>query len=151
AEVKVDLRKVRNLPESQGFVNHFLVDPQREHGFLAAFHPKYRLVFGYVFPRGEFPWLNVWESNTADMLTRGLEFSNTPIHGTFKALMKTPELWGVATHDWLNAKSELHKRFWTFSVRVPDGFRGVKDVVFHDGSIEVVEQETSRRVTVPSD
>jgi hypothetical protein len=149
AEVKVDLRKVRNMPESPGFVNNFLVDPAREHGFLTAYHPKYQLVFGYVFPRGEFRWLNLWESNTADMLTRGLEFSNTPIHGTLKALMKAPELWGVPTHEWLNAKSELKKRFWAFSVHVPSGFRGVKDVVFRDGRIGVVEQETSRTIPVP--
>ena len=149
AEKQIDLQKVRNLPESEGFVNNFLVNPQREYGFLTAFHPKYSLVFGYVFPRADFPWLNLWESNSRDMLTRGLEFSNTPVHGTFKALMKQPELWGVPTFEWLNAKGELKKRFWAFSLRVPAGFTAVGEVVFRDGRIAVIEQNTSREYDVP--
>jgi len=149
AEVKVDLRKVRNLPTSPGFVNNFLVDPQRDLAYLAVYHPKYRLVFGYVFPRAQFPWLNIWESNTADMLTRGLEFSNTPVHGTLKALMQTPQIWGIPTYEWLNARSEIKKRFWAFSVHVPDGFQGVGDVLMRDRKIQVVEQGTSRLVAVP--
>lgn len=149
AEKAVDLRKVRNLPNSPGFVNHFLVDPRRGYGFLVAFNPKHKLVFGYVFPRAEFPWLNLWESNSPDMLTRGLEFSNTPVHGTFKALMKNQELWGVPTFEWLDAKRELKKQFWAFSLRVTEGFKGVADVRFGDGRIEVVEQGTARPYAVP--
>lgn len=149
AETKIDLRKVRDLPESQGYVNHFLVDPKREYAFFTAFHPKRHLVFGYVFPRAEFPWLNVWESNSPGMLTRGMEFSNTPVHGTMKKLVQTPELWGVPTFEWLDAKSDLKKRFWIFSLEVPNGFQGVGDVKFNDGRITVEEMTTSRGYPVP--
>jgi hypothetical protein len=149
AEQKIDLRKVRDLRESAGFVNNFLVDPKREYGFLVAFHPKYRLVFGYVFPRADYPWLNVWEANSPDMLTRGLEFSNTPVHGTLKTMMKTPELWGTRTFDWLDARSELTKRFWAFSLDVREGFRGVADVRFRAGRIEILEHGSSQTLVVP--
>jgi hypothetical protein len=149
AETSIDLRKVRKMDQSPGFVNHFEVDPQRQYGYLAAYHPKHRLVFGYVFPRAEFAWLNVWEANSPEMLTRGLEFSNTPVHGTLKALAKTPELWGTPTFDWLNAKGELRKRFWAFSVEAPQDFRGIADVRFDNGRIEVVEQGGKRTLTVP--
>lgn len=149
AEKTIDLRKVRNLPQSQGFVNNFLVDPQREYGFLAAFHAGYGLVFGYVFPREEYPWLNVWEANSPEMLTRGLEFSNTPVHGTLRTLVKTPALWGTATFNWLPAKQRITKRFRAFSMRAPKDFRGVGDVRFRDGNIEILEQGTSRVLRVP--
>jgi len=151
AEEGIDLRAVRKLAKSSGFVNNFLVDPARQYGFFTAFHPQYRIVFGYVFPRADYAWMNIWEENSPQMLTRGMEFSNTPVHGTLRALMKTAELWGVPTFDWLNAKSQLKKRFWAFSVRVPDGFLGVGDVVFGDGRLEVVEQTTSKRISVPND
>jgi len=38
AEIAIDLRTVRDIPRS-GFVNNFLVDPTREYGFFAAYHP----------------------------------------------------------------------------------------------------------------
>lgn len=151
AEKTVDLRTVRKLEQSPGFVNHFLVDPKRSDGFFTAFHPRHRLVFGYVFPRADYPWLNIWESNSPEMLTRGMEFSNTPIHGTLKVLMKTPELWGHRTFDWLDAKAELKKTFWLFSLQVPENFAGVADVQRSGGSIVVIEKATQRRYEVPQE
>jgi len=149
AEKTVHLRSVRNLQKSPGLVNHFLVDAKRQYGYFAAFHPRYRLVFGYVFPRAEYAWLNVWENNDPEMLTRGMEFSNTPVHGTMKALVATPRLWDVPTFDWLNAKSELKKHFLAFSVRVPDGFKGVANVEFRDGHIDVIEESSGKAIRVP--
>lgn len=151
AEKDIDLRIVRKLAKPAGFVNNFLVDPSREYGFFAAYHPKSKTVFGYVFPRADYPWMNIWESNSPEMLTRGMEFSNTPVHGTLKAIMKTTELWGVPTFDWLDAKSERKKRFSAFSLRAPDGFKGVADVIVRAGRIEVVEQTTSKRIAVPNE
>ena len=96
--------------EQSGFVNNFLVDPKEEFGYLTAVNPEQRLLLGYLFRRTEFPWLNVWEANeaaTSDqpaMLTRGLEFSNTPTHGSFKAMVAVPKLWDVPAYEWLNAR-----------------------------------------------
>jgi hypothetical protein len=149
AEKTVDLRTVREKPGSGGFVNNFLVDPSREHGFFAAYHPGQRLVFGYVFSRAEFPWLNIWESNTDDMLARGMEFSNTPVHGTMKALMKSPTLFGTPTYEWLNAKSKTVKHFMAFSTRVPAGFQGVSDVQVTPHELVIVERGSAHRISLP--
>src|SRR5436190_14093374 len=122
-----DLRSVRNVPQS-GFVDNFLVDPTRELGFFAAFHPRLKVLFGYIFPRRSFPWLSIWEANNADMLARGMEFSNTPTHGTMKELVKTPALFGVPAYEWLDAKGRITKKFAAFSVKAPEGYKGVADV-----------------------
>lgn len=143
AESAIDLRVVRNIPKS-AFVNNFLVDPSREYGYFAAVHPKYRLVFGYVFRRAEFPWLNIWEANNPEMLTRGMEFSNTPVHGTFKALVKSASLFGVPTYEWLDGKSRITKRFAAFVARTPDGYSGVADVRVNPGKLEIIEHERGR-------
>jgi len=146
-----DLRKVRDIPES-GFVNNFLVDPASEYGFLSAFNPKNHVLIGYVFRRSEFPWLNIWEANNEKMLTRGLEFSNTPPHGTAKRLARTPELWDAPGYDWLDAKGELRKTFAAFTTKVPAGYRGVARVNWdrkqHGGRIEVVERETGKSISL---
>lgn len=142
----IDLRRMRNLKSSPGFVNDFLVDPSRAYGFFAALNPKLRLLFGYVFPRAHFRWLNVWEANDAEMYTRGMEFSNTPLHGTMKVMVRSPQLWGTPTFEWLDAKGKLSKRFCAFSARVPEGYKGVADIRISGGNLEIVERETGKTV-----
>jgi hypothetical protein len=142
----LDLRCVRR--QGAVFVNQFLVDPKREWCFFAALHPRKQLLFGYAFPRVEFPWLNVWEANNGQMLTRGMEFSNTPVHGTTKAFMKTQQLFGVPTFEWLNAKGKLAKRFCAFSVLVPEGFQGVEDVIVSGEELTIMEKGARRKVVV---
>ncbi len=150
AETRIDLRTVRNI-ERSGFVNNFLVDPAREYGFFAAVHPRLRLLFGYVFRRDQFPWLNIWEANNEEMLTRGMEFSNTPTHGTMKALVEAPRVFDTPAYEWLEAKGRLRKRFAAFSVRAPEDYKGVGDVRIGSGRLEIVERETGRVMTLEFD
>src|SRR5207247_9184558 len=90
------------------------------------------------FPRKNFPWLSIWEANNPDMLTRGMEFSNTPTHGTMKALVKAPELFGVPAYEWLDAKGKIAKRFAAFSARVTEDSKGVADVRVAGSKREIV-------------
>jgi len=133
AETPITLRTVRDT-ERSNLVNNFLVDPKGEFGYFTAVNPEQRLLLGYVFRRTEFPWLNVWEASqpaTNDqplMLTRGLEFSNTPTHGSLKAIVAVPRLWDVPAYEWLDARATLVKKFCAFSAEVPEGFKGVQEV-----------------------
>lgn len=142
ADTRVDLRTANTA--RAGFVNNFQVDPARRYGWFVA--SRGALLFGYVFLRQEFPWLNIWESNTPQMLTRGMEFSNTPTHGTMRRLVAVPELWGTPAYEWLEARGTLRKRFAAFSARAPEGWRGAVDVRVQDGALEIVEEGTGRVV-----
>jgi hypothetical protein len=108
--IKCDLSVFSREQHSQ-LVNSFLVDPAQEFGRFTATHPRHGLEVEYVFRRVEFPWLNVWENHDDRHLTRGMEFSNTPIHGTMKRLMQTLAIWETPVCDWIDAKSTLTKRF----------------------------------------
>jgi hypothetical protein len=101
AETGIDLRRVRDI-SSSAFVNNFLVDPALDLGFFTAFHPRRKLLFGYLFARKDFPWLNIWEANDPGMLARGMEFSDTPTHGTMRDLVKSPQLFGAPAYEWLD-------------------------------------------------
>jgi hypothetical protein len=150
AEEPIDLRTVRNIPRS-GFVNNFLVDPAGEYGFFAAHHPGLKLLFGYVFPRKNSSWLSIWEANNPDMLTRGMEFSNTPTHGTMKELIKAPEVFGIPAYEWLDGKGKITKTFAAFSARVPEGYKGVADVRRAGQKLEIVERETGQMIKLDFD
>jgi hypothetical protein len=147
----IDLRRMRDLKSSPGFVNDFLVDPSREYAFFAAVNPKLGLLFGYVFPRAQFRWLNVWEANDSEMYTRGMEFSNTPVHGTMKVLVQTPQLWGTPAFEWLDARGKLSKRFCAFSARVPETYKGVADIRISGSNLEIVERETGAALRLELD
>jgi len=142
----VDLRHVRQ--RGPVLVNSFLVDPDRDWGFFAAFHPAKQMVFGYAFPRADFPWLNVWEANDDTQLARGMEFSNTPVHGTMKALIKPPQLFGVPAFEWLDARSRRRKRFCAFSVRVPERYNGVAGVAVRGEELTIVERESDKQLVI---
>ena len=81
--------------------------------------PRQGLEVEYLFRREQFPWLNVWENYDDRLLARGMEFSNTPIHGTMKRLMQTPAIWGTPVYDWIDAKSKLTKGFKATITSVP--------------------------------
>jgi hypothetical protein len=130
-------------------VNSFLVEPPREWGFFTAFHPRFALIFGYVFPRSEFPWLNVWENNDERSQARGMEFSNTPHHGTMKTLIRSHEVWDVPAYEWLDARSTVSKRFMAFLHPVPPDFRGTADVRVLGDALEIEELGTARTFRVP--
>ena len=154
AEVPVDLTRVRTVEQS-GFVNNFLVDPSARFGYFAVSNPELRLLFGYVFRREDFSWLNIWEADEPEQkdhpgtLARGMEFSDTPVHGSLRALLAEPRLFDTPTFEWLNAKSRLVKRFCAFSSELPEDFNGVQSLAVSSDSLEIVEKGRGRKVILP--
>src|SRR5262249_39832601 len=39
-----------------------LMDPARTLVFVTSFHPDKQLLYGYLFRRAEYPWLQIWDS-----------------------------------------------------------------------------------------
>ena len=130
-------------------VNSFLVDTSRELGFFTAFQRRFDLLFGYAFPRADFPWLNVWENNEEQLQARGMEFSNTPHHGTMKTLISSSHVWGVPAYEWLDALSSVRKRFTVFLCPVPRDFCGTADLRLLGDALAITEQSTARIFQVP--
>jgi hypothetical protein len=117
-EIECNLETFSIKPH-RDLVNSLLLDDRIELEHFTAYHPGYRLLFGYVFRRSEFPWLNIWENYDSRMLTCGMEFSNTPRHGTMRKLIQTPKLWNVPVYDWVDAKAKLTKTFVAFLEEFP--------------------------------
>ncbi len=143
-----DLSRYSEVPHKD-LVNSFLADPKREWAFFTVFQRRLALLFGYVYARADFPWLNVWQCNTEEMQTRGMEFSNTPHHGTMKTLIRASEIWGVPTYEWLDAHSAVHKRFIAFLHPVSESYRGTADIRIGPQALEIVERDSGHVFKVP--
>ncbi len=133
----------------EDLVNSFLADTKREWAFFTAFQRRLALLFGYVYARADFPWLNVWQCNNEKMKTRGMEFSNTPHHGTMKTLISASHIWDVPTYEWLDAHSTVRKRFIAFLHPVPRDYRGTADIYVRSKALEIVESGTGHVLKVP--
>jgi len=114
-----DLRVFNRDPVSSAFTTH-LMDPNRETAFFAAFAPAFKLAFGYVWRRADFPWLGIWEENhsrtnppwNGQTLTRGMEFGASPMPESRREMIDRGRLFGVPTYRWLPAKSRAEVKYW---------------------------------------
>src|SRR5206468_94720 len=69
----VDLRVAPGDPH---YLDHAttLLDPTRKLAWVTALHPARRLVFGYLFKREEYPWIQYWGNYPATgKFARGME------------------------------------------------------------------------------
>jgi hypothetical protein len=77
-----------------------------------------------------------------------MEFSDTPVHGTARAILKMPNLWGKPTFELLDAKGSLHKRFAAFSASTPAHFRGVRDIVVEGAHLRILGENGGGAIDV---
>lgn len=129
-------------------VNSFLVDPAREYGHFAAWNAEEKLLIGYVFRKSDFRWLNVWECNDERRQTRGMEFSNTPIEGTMRALAESSPIWGVPIYEWLPARGRIEKSYAAFLNQIDKSFSGVGEVSVSLNAINVFGASRQPAITI---
>jgi hypothetical protein len=129
-------------------VNSYLVETAGEWASFAAWNSHLGALLGYAFRVVEFPWFNVWENHDDRLKTRGMELSNTPIEGTTRALMATPQVFGVPTFEWLSARSQIRKTFFSFSIDVPHDYRGVGSIEFDGKNLTVTELGTREKINL---
>ena len=125
-----DLRVYTAAEASCAFTTH-LMDTEREDAFFLAFSPAYRLAFGYLWKRADFPWLGIWEENhsrtsppwNGNTMARGMEFGVSPIPESRRAMIDRGNLFGVPAYRWLAARGRLAAEYWAIaqsSVEVPE-------------------------------
>ncbi|HEV3214744.1 MAG TPA: hypothetical protein VGZ27_03430 [Vicinamibacterales bacterium] len=119
-----DLRLFTAEERSSAYTAH-LMDPRREDAFFVGYSPEFRLAFGCVWKRADFPWLGIWEENHSrtaapwnqQTLARGMEFGVSPIPESRRAMIDRGRLFGVPTYRWLAARSQVTVEYWIVAAR----------------------------------
>jgi hypothetical protein len=114
-----DLRILNDAPVSSAFTSH-LMNTEREYAFFVAFSPVFRLAFGYIWKREDFPWLGIWEENhsrsippwNGNTLARGMEFGVSAMPESRGKMIDRNALFGVPTYRWIPAKSCVEVEYW---------------------------------------
>lgn len=149
----IDGRKLnmRVSPPSSGWTDHTTcqMDPSRTLVFVTALNPEKKLLFGYVFRREDYPWLQSWEYYPADgAWARGLEFSTQPFDVPRREAIQMNSLFETPTYRWLPAKSRIASHFLMFLTIAPEGMRGVDDVRLEKGQLLIEDHRGGKHITL---
>jgi hypothetical protein len=114
-----DLRQIQPAAPASGYTAH-LADPLREDAYFLAYSPRYRLAFGYLWKRRDFPWMGIWEENCSRRQTpwngccvvRGMEFGVSPFPESRREMVDRRRLFDVPPYRWLPAKSCQEVEYW---------------------------------------
>src|SRR5260370_36529412 len=117
------------------------MEREGKQAFVTALHLDKHLLFGYVFPREDYPWLMSWMNYTGDgKAARGMEFSTQPFDISHQETVAMSPLFGTPTFRLLPAKAKVETRFLMVYARVPEGFTRIDDVVVEAGKITIVDR-----------
>ena len=139
-----------SAPEDAHFLDHAttLLDPARALEWVAALNTSRRMVYGYLFRREDYPWLQHWDNypNTAQ-LVRGMEFATQPYDVSHRDTVNLHAMFDTPVYRWLPAKSKIESHFLLYYARVPEGFGRIDDVRFENGQV-IIEDRTANKQVV---
>jgi hypothetical protein len=119
-----------------GFVAGIQIDPHREYGFVCAVNHAQRLAIGYVFSRSQFPWVTLWEENSARTAlpwrgreqARAFEFGVSPLPIGRAEALRNGEIFGSPTLLRIPARGSVSAAWAMFLCRVRRGVHRVNDI-----------------------
>jgi hypothetical protein len=138
-------------PDDPHFLDHAttLLDPSRTFEWVAALNTKRRAVFGYLFRREDYPWVQHWDNYpTTTQLVRGMEFATQPYDIPHRDVVDMHSMFDAPVYRWLPAKSKIESHFLLYYAQVPDGFTKIDDVRLENGRVIIEDRAANKRVTL---
>jgi hypothetical protein len=114
-----DLRTFTSRQKSGAYTAHLMDSGERD-AYFAAYSPRYRLLFGYVWRRQDFPWMGIWEENRSrphapwngQTLTRGMEFGVSPFPESRRAMIERGRVFHTPGFRWIPARTRIDVEYW---------------------------------------
>jgi len=116
----VDLRQM----STENYVTTHIFDEDTTTGWVTAFDPESRLLYGFVWKTTDYPWLNVWNYNqNGQPFAKGLEFGTTGIGRPYRdLLMNDTRFNDRASFEYLDAGETAEKSYACFIMPLPQSF-----------------------------
>lgn len=119
---QANLCQMDKTSPASGYTAH-LADSQSDHAYFSAFAPQFRLAFGYIWRRLDFPWLGIWEENCSRQsspwdgrtVTRGMEFGVSPFPESRRRMVDRNRLLDTPTYKWITSRGRLEAEYWITS------------------------------------
>jgi hypothetical protein len=150
-DLKGKLIDLRQIPDNPHYLDHAttLLDPSRKLEWVTSLNFSKRLIYGYVFRREDYPWIQYWGNYLAvTQVVRGMEFGTQPYDVPRREAITMGSMFETPSYRWLPAKSRIESHFLLFYARIPEGFRKVDDVRLENGRIIIEDRAAQKQVTL---
>ncbi len=126
---------VRHSDQPEGFVATHLVPDST--GWCTLSSPGSGFLVGYLWNAADYPWLHIWHGAVdGQPVARGIEFGNTGLGDNYPLMDRYRQnTFGHPHATLMEGKTTLHCSFCLFTADLPEGFRGVTDVVLRHGAL----------------
>jgi len=144
---------MRTFPTEPHFLDHAatLMDPSRDTEFAVAFNSARHLIYGYLFRRADYPWIQHWGNYPAVAeLVRGMEFGTQPYDVPRHDAIAMGTMFGTAAFRWLPAKGAIESHFLLFYSRTPEKMGKIDDVRIENGTIVIEDRAANQRLVLPA-
>jgi len=132
-----------NPPQGDEFAT--LLDPTRALEWVAAINTEQGMIYGYVFRREDYPWIQFWgDYPSLDRPVKGIEFLSQPYDINKQVVLDAGPLFGTPTFRWLRAKGKLESHFLFYYARIPAGFKKVDDVRLENKQIIIEDRANNK-------
>jgi hypothetical protein len=141
---KIDMHAA---PENPHYLDHAatLLDPSRKFEYVVAINSERKLIFGYLFRREDYPWLQHWGNYSGvNQLVRGMEFGTQPYDISHRDVITNGPMFDTPTIRWMGAKSRLESHFLLFYAHAPEGMKQVNDVRLENGSLVIEDKAAGK-------
>lgn len=126
-----------------------LLDPSRDIQWAAAINTEKGLIYGYLFRREDYPWIQMWGNYPSiDGMVKGLEFGTQPYDINKSTVVDAGFMWNTPTWRWLRAKGKLETHFLMYFTRIPAGFKKIDDVRLENKQIIIEDKTAQKRITL---
>ena len=139
------------VPENPHYIDHTatLMDPARRLEWVAALNSSRQSIYGYIFRREDYPWLQTWDNYPSVAgLVHGLEFGTQPYDLGRRIITDNGPLFGTPVWRWLPAKSTIESHFLLFYTHVPQGFTKVDSLELQNGQIAIEDRTAQKKITL---
>jgi len=149
-----DYRDIMNLhkpdkPYSSVF--SFTIKKDAKFGWITAYNPELKLIIGYLWQRGDYPWISLWQDFDGDNIRcRGLEFGTTGMHKSYKDIIAegNHRVFDEDSYKYIDAGETQTRSYLAFMSKAPGGFTSGGHVSFENNSIVITDIETGKQITI---
>jgi len=143
------------LRHGTGFVAALLCDTDRDNAFVAVHNCRHQLFAGYSFDRQVFPWIVLWEENSARKYSpwngvtkvRGVEFGTSPMPLGLDHAREMRSLFDTAVLARIHGGSCLQTQYDLFLHRAPPHWMQIKEVQ-EAGHALIVRGDSDEEITL---
>ncbi|RMG66373.1 MAG: hypothetical protein D6722_15150 [Bacteroidetes bacterium] len=133
-------RQPLDLTRSAGDLNYVTThtfDEGMSQGWVVAYDPRSRLLYGYLWETADYPWLHVWHySQDGQPVAKGLEFGTAGIGRPYQDLLTHDTRFrGQASFLYHDAGETLERRYLGFLIPLETDIEGITSVRWVDQTL----------------